>query len=437
MTIDTTTGARTTIAADAANVVAVSADGRVIARVDGDDLRVAADGTEVLRAPTQLSPDDRRDVEISPGGRRVAATRDTREGGVLFVGDLTTGRGVTTALRVHGHAGGVVAVAWVDDRRLVVGGSNAPGDQEGLWLVELDDAGAITGPPVALVAPRRNSIMDVVAIRGRTALVVQVDVVLRLVRRSGASGASAPLPGLLELPLWGADARHERLLLGERGGARVVSLDGSLRAHATGDGHPVLRDGAPWFARAAGGAVELRDERGRAITLPGATEIGAELDRMHCGSGGGCVVSWYADGALTHALVGADGLGPAFEVALGERGLDPSPDATRALVHTDHELAEHDVATGRLRVLERLPTCTIEDAIYTADGSAAVYSTTCGDQRSIWRRALTDGARPRVLERLRPDVDVTHLETLAGDDVVYRTVEYQSRLVRVDGLPLP
>lgn len=69
--------------------------------------------------------------------------------------------------------------------------------------------------------------------------------------------------------------------------------------------------------------------------------------------------------------------------------------------------------------------------------------TTSMSSRRKWRSTTLPPARrarctakPRVIERLPQDVDVTHLEALGGDDIVYRTVEYQSRLVRIDGLPL-
>jgi tRNA A-37 threonylcarbamoyl transferase component Bud32 len=434
--IDTRSGEHTRLAEDAATIAAASADGRIVARVVGGELRVTVDGSEKLRAPSRLPPDDRQDVELSPDGRRVALTRDTEDAAELFVGDLTTGRGAWTTLRVHGNAGNVIALAWADARRLVVGGSNARGDQEGLWLLELDDAGAVTGPPVALVPPRPNTIMDVVAIRGRSALIVQVDVIVRLQRFR--AGTSAPLPGLLDVPLWGADARRELLMLGERGGARVVTLEGASVARQRAEGEPVLRDGKLWFAHATDGVVELRGDAQPPVVVPGKTRLGGELDRMHCGSGGGCVVSWIDDrDVLRHALVGRDGLRPPFEVKLRERGLDPSPDATRALVHTETQLAEHDVASGRLRVLHQGETgCVIDHAVYTPDGRAAVFVTTCAGRRTIWHRSIDGAAPPRVLERLIPDVDITHLETLGDADVVYRTVEYQSRLVKLDGLPL-
>ncbi|HUQ05734.1 MAG TPA: protein kinase [Kofleriaceae bacterium] len=435
--IDTRTGEHTRLAEQAAGIAAASADGRIVARAEGGELRVTVDGVEKLRAPSRLTPDDRQDIELSPDGRRVALSRDTEDGAELFVGDLTTGRGAWTTLRVHGDAGNVIAMAWADARRIVFGGSNARGDQEGLWLVELDDAGAVSGPPASLVAPRPNTVMDVVTIRGRSALVVQVDVIIRLQRLRG--GTSAPLPGLLDVPLWGADARRELLMLGERGGARVVTLQGASVARVVADGEPVLREGKLWFAHGTGGHVELRGDGTPPFVLPGKTTIGAELDRMHCASGGGCVVSWIDDrDVLRHALVGPDGLGKPFEVKLRERGLDPSPDAKRALVHTDTDLAEHDVASGRLRVLHRVePGCAIDHAVYTPDGRAAVFVSTCAGRRTIWHRSLDDGATPRVLERLAQDVDVTHVEALGDTDVVYRTVEYQSRLVKLDGLPVP
>jgi hypothetical protein len=408
----------------------------VIARVMEGDLRVYVDGVEKLREPTHLDPDQRHDVELAPGGGRVAMTRNTDDGtGELFVGDLATGKGTHTLLRVHGKAGGVIALAWIDDKRLAFGGSNARDDQEGLWVVELDNAGGIAGPPASLVTPRANTIMDVVAVHDRAALMVQVDVVVRLHRLAG--GASAPMPGLIDAPLWAADEKNGLLMLGERGGARIVRLDGATVERRLGDGEPVLHGGHLWFASAGTHAVNLEGDSGKRITLaaPDLPE-GVPLDRMHCGSGGGCLISWFDKGVLRHAMLRDDAFGPAFEIPLRERGLDPGPDGTRALAHTDHEVAEYDVATGKLETIHRESTCIVEDAVYSPGGDAAVFVTTCEGQRTIWRRWLTGNAKSRVLERLPKDVDVTHMEALDSQDVVYRTVEYQSRLVRVDGLPL-
>jgi hypothetical protein len=224
---------------------------------------------------------------------------------------------------------------------------------------------------------------------------VQVDVILRLHR--SRNGSSAPLPGLLDVPLWGADAGRGLLMLGERGGARVVSLDGASVSREIADGEPVLRHGQLWFARAVDGRVELRGAGDKkAVIASATTKVVGEMDRMHCASGGGCVVSWYEDSKLTHALVDDVGLGPAFEVKLRERGLDPAPDAKRALVHTNNELAEHDVASGKTRTLHRETECTIDHAVYTPDGKMAVFATTCEGRRTIWKLSLEGGAKPRV-----------------------------------------
>jgi hypothetical protein len=216
----------------------------------------------------------------------------------------------------------------------------------------------------------------------------------------------------------------------------VVRLDGGTVERRLADGEPVLHDGHLWFATAANHVVTLDGGDGKRVTFD-APDMPADapLDRMHCGSGGGCLVSWIDKGVLRHAMLTDGKLGPAFEIPLHERGLDPRRDGKRALAHTEHEVAEYDVATGKTETIQRESTCIIDDAVYSPDGSAAIWVTTCEGQRTIWSKWLT-GGRSRVLERLPKDVDVTHLEALDGQDIVYRTVEYQSRLVRVDGLPL-
>jgi hypothetical protein len=283
-----------------------------------------------------------------------------------------------------------------------------------------------------LIPPRDGTIMDLLDVRDRRALIVMVDVPVRLFRVRG--GAREPLPGLLEALLLAADGDRRRLLGVHEGRAIVFGDDGSMIAEGSEErGRPVLRDGELWFARAIDGEVVLapadpsRPARRIAGKLPG------ELDRVHCGAAGQCFVSFY-EGELRHAVLDGDALGPAFTVPVRERDLALAPGGTRAAVVAHGELMVFDIAGGTLGpVLHRAAAgCDLDDPVWSPSGQTLFFSTDCEGPSEIYALRIA-GGKPRKLETVSGFL--SGVEALGDDDLVYSTVDYQSRLVLVDDLP--
>jgi hypothetical protein len=102
---------------------------------------------------------------------------------------------------------------------------------------------------------------------------------------------------------------------------------------------------------------------------------------------------------------------------------------------TEHALVEVDLRRGKRRVLHRDDTCELHQAVWSPDGKGVAYATQCAERWTVNALAVRPGAE---VETLAPvDAIVTGLEQLAAGDVAVSTIDYQSRLVLVDGLPLP
>jgi hypothetical protein len=112
-----------------------------------------------------------------------------------------------------------------------------------------------------------------------------------------------------------------------------------------------------------------------------------------------------------------------------------APDGRRVIALTDHALIEVDLRRGKRRVVHRDERCELHQPVWAPDGDAVTFLTHCDDRWTVQSLALTKGAEPEPLGTV--DSMVTGLEQLAADDLVASTIDYQSRLVLFDGLPLP
>jgi hypothetical protein len=340
-------------------------------------------------------------------------------------------------LRVHGDAGSTLAVRWAAAGALVLGGASRRADDEALWRVEIAADGRLGGPPALLVPPRSSTIMDVIAVAGRRALVVVVDVPTAVVHLR--AGRRAPMPGLLDGKVTAVDPRRGRVLLVDqaRGRARLATMDGEIVAEgALARGYPAIYGGALAFGRVEAGDLVI-DREGKAPVRIDA-ELPAPLDRLRCAGGSRtCFVSWYPPGSrdIRHAIVAGRVLRKPFDVPERERDLDIAPDGRRAIALTDHALVEVDLRRGKRRVVHRDERCELHQPVWSPDGDAVTFLTQCDDRWTVQSLALAKGAEPEPLGTV--DSMVTGLEQLAADDLVASTIDYQSRLVLFDGLPLP
>jgi len=398
------------------------ADDAQLAAVDRDHAVVVLDPRrEVARVPVSHV----KSVAFEPGSRRLAIIDDDH-GWTLIVLDLATGRSRRTALRVHGEAGNVLRVAWAAPARLVFGGSARPSDDEALWIADVADDGSVAGIPSLLLEPRRASIMDLLDVRGDRALVVMVDVPQQVFRVRGGETSRV---GLLEGTVVAADAAARRFLTIFADEAMVVDASGEIVSRQlVRSPWAVFRDGEVWFGRGERDAVVLHGARER--RLPGAPA--GEIDRVRCGSGGGCFASWWRDGVLVHTPLLADAVAAPFEIAAAERDLDLAPDGRRALVMLDHELIEYDVISRRQRILHHEPDCELGRAQWTPSGESIVYLAECDHHRTEIRIArAVPGASDRTVATVT--TAISGLAALGEDDLVYSAVDYQSRLTLVEG----
>jgi len=287
--------------------------------------------------------------------------------------------------------------------------------------------------------------MDVLAVSGSQALVAMVDVPSRVVRHR--AGRSSPIPGLLDGRLMGASALTQRVLVLDPDLERVHVFGADGERIADGErsrGYPVLYDGGLWFAHvddgdvllvagAAGSAAPVQDLR-----IAGA--VPTRLDRIRCSAGGDkqCFVSWYDHDGIRHAVLSGKKLRRPFYVPLSERDLDLSPDGKRVLAMTRNELYEYDLRRRKLRLLHREDSCEVGHAVWSVDGASIYYLLECDDQPTeIRTQPAKPNAKPRTVATLDRALHITGLEVLGDDDVVYSTTSYDSRLVLIDGLPLP
>ena len=426
--IDMAEGERTTLPWPA-DLLALTPDAGIAARRDGDAVVfLGAGGVELARVP---APPDVTAVAIEPGGRRGAiAANDEDDAWVLITVDLRTGEHRTNPLRIHGEAGGTMAMTWAGPGAIAIGGGQSHHDDEALWRVELDDTGAITGPPVVLIPPRDRTIMDLLDVRDGRALIVMVDVPVRVYRVRG--GAREVVPGLVEGMLLSSEAATRRVLAVHEGRAIVFDDEGSVIADAPDRGMPVLQGGALWFAREEGGEVVLDPAGGSGPARRIRGKLPGALDRVRCGAAGQCWVSW-RDGELRHAAIEDDALGPAFTVPERERDLSLAPDRRRAAVVADRDLIVFDVAAARSQVLHRVAEgCRVDDPVWSPGGDTVFFGVRCEGGWEIQAIAAAGGA-PRRIETVTGYL--IGLEPLGDDEVVYATVDYQSRLVLVDDLP--
>jgi len=441
--IDLQSGARTELPWSG-DVLAVADDGTLAARRDDDAITLlAASGAEKTHVAT---PGRVTAIAIEPDSHRVAiAVAGERDGWCLVIADAATGRFVRRALRVHGDGGSVITLAWAAPGRLVVSGSGRRDASEALWLLDIDHHGAIDGPPAMLTAPRRNTNIDVLAVAGSQALVAMVDVSNRVLRHH--AGMSSPVPGLLDGRLRGVSASTHRILVVDQDldRAHVFGVDGERIGDGDGaTGLPVLYDGTLWFARADDGDVVLTESGGdtgagsREIRIDG--DVPTHLDRIRCSTGDDrrCFVSWWDREGIRHALLGGRKLRRAFYVPVNERDLDLNPDGRRALAMTRNALYEYDTSSRRLRLLHREDVCEVGRGTWSADGASIYYLLECeGRPTEIRTQAAAPDAEPRTVATIDPGAHITGLAAIGDDDVVYSTRAYDSRLVLIEGLPLP
>jgi hypothetical protein len=424
----------------AGDVLAVARDESAAVRRNANGLELLSGNGKVLaRVPIPFRAEITA-VDIEPGGRRAAVIYND-EGWFLLIADIATGRFVRHRLRVHGDAGGTLALVWSGPGRLVMSGSPRRGDHEALWRVEIDSAGRITAPPAILIPPRTNTVMDLVAVDQQRALVVMVDIPNSVVRYR--DGRSTRVPGLLSGIVYGADSTRDRFLLRdlEDDTMRVYGVDGTAKdAGALSLGFPVLYDGDLWFARNDGGDVVLSSTDAAArpdIRFDGS--VPTQLDRMRCSNAAPtrCFVSWLPGkkGEVRHALIAGRRVRRTINVPVRERDFDLAADGRHALIHTDNEILIYDTRRRKSRVVYREPDCKLEEAAWSPSGESIYFSAECGLRSEIRTMPAEDGGKVRTLINL--DAELTGLAVLGEDDLVYSTIDYESRLVLVDGLPLP
>jgi predicted Ser/Thr protein kinase len=433
--IDVASGARAPLPW-VGELVAATADGQLAARKDPEAVTFLDAGGAVV-GRVVVAGDAARSIALEPDGRRVAIVAAERDAWFLLIGDVATGAVVRNRLRIHGEAGSTIAVRWMAPGAVALGGSSRPGGDEALWRLEIGADGALAGPPALLMEPRASTIMDLLAVDGRRALLAIVDVPTHVLRMQ--AGRGAPIPGLLDGVVIAVDPRRGRMLLRDeaRHRARLATLGGEILAEGSLDrGYPAIYGGALAFARAEAGHVVIDRVDREPVRV--AASVPAPLDRFRCAGGTRmCFVSWYVPGTrdIRHAVIAGRVMRKPFDVPERERDLDLVADGRRALAMTDHALIEVDLRRGKRRVLHRDDTCELHQAVWSPDGKAVTFATQC-DQR--WTLNTIGSGKDATVETVASlDGMATGLEQLAAGDAVVSTIDYQSRLVLVDGLPLP
>jgi hypothetical protein len=279
--------------------------------------------------------------------------------------------------------------------------------------------------------------MDLLAVDGRRALLAIVDVPTHVLRMQ--AGRGAPIPGLLDGVVSAVDPRRGRMLLRDeaRHRARLATLGGEILAEGSLDrGYPAIYGGALAFARAEAGHIVIDRVDREPVRV--VADIPAPLDRFRCAGGTRvCFVSWYVPGTrdIRHAVIAGRVMRKPFDIPERERDLDLVADGRRAVAMTDHALIELDLRRGKRRILHRDDTCELHQAVWSPDGTAVTFATQC-DQR--WTLNTIGSGKDATVETVASlDGMATGLEQLAAGDAVVSTIDYQSRLVLVDGLPLP
>jgi hypothetical protein len=433
--IDVASGARAPLPW-VGELIAATPDGSRVARKDPDAVTFL-DAAGGLVGRVAVDADVVRSIALEPDGRRVAIVVDERDAWALLIGDVATGAVVRNRLRVHGDAGSTIAVRWMAPGAVALGGSSRPGGDEALWRLEIGAEGRLAGPPALLMEPRASTIMDLLAVDGRRALLAIVDVPTHVLRMQ--AGRGTPVPGLLDGVVIAVDPRRGRMLLRDeaRHRARLATLAGEILAEGSLDrGYPAIYGGTLAFARTEPGHVVIdRVDRDPVRVV---ADIPAPLDRFRCAGGTRmCFVSWYVPGTrdIRHAVIAGRVMRAPFDVPERERDLDLVADGRRAVAMTDHALIEVDLRRGKRRVLHRDDACELHQAVWSADAKAVTFATQCDDRWTLNTVPVRKGSAVETLATL--DAMVTGLEQLAPGDAVVSTIDYQSRLVLVDGLPLP
>ena len=116
-----------------------------------------------------------------------------------------------------------------------------------------------------------------------------------------------------------------------------------------------------------------------------------------------------------------------------ERDLSVAPDGRRAAVVADRELIVFDISAARSQVLHRVAEgCRVDDPVWSPSGETVFFGVRCERGWEIQAIAAA-GGEPRRIDTVAGYL--LGIEALGEDEIVYSTVDYQSRLVLVDDLP--
>jgi hypothetical protein len=229
------------------------------------------------------------------------------------------------------------------------------------------------------------------------------------------------------------DLDHER--------ARLFGADGTALADGPVSlGFPVIYVGQLRFARNDRGDVVLAsgDPARPEIRFEG--NVPTTRDRMRCSNANTrrCFVSWLPDkedGGVRHGLVVGKRVKRGFDIPVRERDMTLAADGRHALIHTDNEIIGLDTRRGKRTVYYRERDCRVDETELSPDASTIYFVLDCGMRSEIKSMPAKEDGKVRTLVSL--EAEVSGLEVLGQDDLVYSTIDYESRLVVLEGLPLP
>jgi hypothetical protein len=131
-------------------------------------------------------------------------------------------------------------------------------------------------------------------------------------------------------------------------------------------------------------------------------------------------------------VITGDRLGPAFTVPARERDLSVDPAGARAAVSAGRELIVFDIARATSTVVHTVVEgCAVDEPVWSPSGETIFFAVDCEARWQIASLRLPGEAHTLA----EVDGAPIGLEPLGDDEVVYATVDYQSRLVLVDDLP--